>query len=74
MGVNLVVNYLLQLSDEKPNNFDRAIFNTIPARSDLIWLSSYREDLSVNAHALRRREDDGRQVMAKACMSIGQMT
>jgi len=75
MGVSLLLIILLQLGDEKQHNVEGGISKTIPARFDLIWLSSLSgEDLNVKVHDLRRTDDDGRHVMAKARMSVGQVT
>ena len=46
----------------------------IPARFGLIWFRSFRgEDLNVKVYDVRRTDDDGRQVMAKAHMAFGQV-
>jgi hypothetical protein len=48
---------------------------TIPARLGLIWFSSFRgEDLNVKVYDVLRTEYDGRQVMAKAHMAVGEVS
>jgi hypothetical protein len=48
---------------------------TIPARLGLIWFSGFRgEDLNVKVYDVRRTDNDGRQVMAKAHMACGQVS
>ena len=55
---------------------------TIPARFGLIWFSGFRgEDLNVKVYDVRRTDDDGRtktndgrQVMAKAYVALGQVS
>jgi hypothetical protein len=48
---------------------------TIPARFLLIWFRGFREeDLNVKVYDIRRTDDDGRQVMAKAHMAFGQVS
>jgi hypothetical protein len=45
---------------------------TIPARFGLIWVSRFRgEALNVKVYDVRRQEDDGCQVMAKAHLAKG---
>jgi hypothetical protein len=47
----------------------------IRARFGLIWFISFRgEDLNVKAYDVRRTDDAGRQVMAKAHMAFGQVS
>ena len=48
---------------------------THPARLGLIWFSSFRgEDLNVKVYDVLRTDDDGRQVMAKAHMVVGEVS
>ena len=48
---------------------------TIPARFGLIWFRCFRgEDLNVKVYDVRWTDDDGRQVMAKAHMTFGQVS
>ena len=48
---------------------------TIPATFGLIWFRGFRgEDLNVKIYDVRRTDDDGRQVMAKAQMAFGQVS
>ena len=48
---------------------------TISARFLLIWFRGFREeDLNVKVYDIRRTDDDGRQVMAKAHMAFGQVS
>jgi hypothetical protein len=47
----------------------------IPARFGLIWFRGFRgEDLNVKVYDVRRTDDDGRQVMAKAHLAFGQVS
>ena len=55
------------------HNFERD--PPIPARFGLIWFSGFRgEDLNVKAYNVRRTDDAGCQVMAKAHMAFGQVS
>jgi hypothetical protein len=48
---------------------------TISASFGLIWFRGFRgEDLNVKVYDVRRTDDDGRQVMAKTHMAIGQLS
>jgi hypothetical protein len=48
---------------------------TIPARFGLIWLRGFRgEDLNVTVYDVRRTDDDGRQLMAKAHITFGHVS
>jgi hypothetical protein len=48
---------------------------TNPARFGLIWFKCFRgEDLNVKVYDVRWTDDDGRQVMAKAHMTFGQVS
>ena len=56
------------------HNFERNIPRTIPARIGLIWFSGFRRDKSnVKVYDVRRTDEDGHQVMAKAHMAFGQV-
>ena len=57
------------------HNFERDPPRDHPCQVWLIWFSGFRgEDLNVKVYDVRRTDDDGRQVMAKAHLAFGQVS